>query len=301
MKILTKILHIALSMLALSVANTQLSTAYAQGTTAFTFQGRLNAAGAAATGNYDMTFAVWDATVAGNLIAGPLTNTAVAVSNGLFTVTLDFGSNVFTGTNYWVEMSVCTNGAGNFVKLFPRQQLTPAPYALNAATIAQPQANILSPPGAIIAFGGANIPAGWLLCNGSNVSRATYTNLYNAIGTAWGNGDGSGTTFSLPDLRGVFLRGVNGTRNDSYTDPGDARGNLFAGGNSGNAVGSYQQDMYKAHNHNLTWGIGNFQNQATPWSVPIVNMYFNNTYPTDTQGGTETRPKNAYVNYIIKY
>jgi microcystin-dependent protein len=65
--------------------------------------------------------------------------------------------------------------------------------------------NILSiniiPPGTILMFGGAAAPAGWLLCNGSAVSRTTYSLLFTAIGTTYGAGDGS-TTFTLPDLRG---------------------------------------------------------------------------------------------------
>ncbi len=59
----------------------------------------------------------------------------------------------------------------------------------------------LVPAGSIVEFAGAATPAGYLLCNGSAVSRATYAGLWNAIGTTWGAGDGS-TTFNLPDLRG---------------------------------------------------------------------------------------------------
>ena len=66
------------------------------------------------------------------IIAGPITNSAVVVSNGLFTVALDFGAGIFTGTNYWVELGVRTNGGGGFATLVPRQPLTPTPYALYA-------------------------------------------------------------------------------------------------------------------------------------------------------------------------
>lgn len=59
----------------------------------------------------------------------------------------------------------------------------------------------LLPPGSIIPFGGSAAPAGWLLCYGQAVSRSTYADLYAAIGTAHGTGDGS-TTFNVPDLRG---------------------------------------------------------------------------------------------------
>jgi Phage Tail Collar Domain len=292
---------IALALLALSTISSQFSTAFAQGTTAFTYQGRLNTGTNAANGSYDMTFAVWDANIAGNQIAGPITNSAVAVSNGLFTVTLDFGAGVFTGTNYWVQMAVSLAGTGTFAPLVPRQQLTPTPYAI-ALTAQSPQANALCPPGSVMAYMGTTAPPGWLLCDGSAVSRTNYAALFAVIGTASGYGDNS-TTFNLPDMRGVFLRGVNGTRSDGLADPDDNttyRINIFPGGNTGNAVGSYQGDMFKSHEHNIAWGYGFFAPPSGPYQMPIINAGFNG-FPTDLQGGNETRPRNVYVNYIIKY
>ncbi|HLP78062.1 MAG TPA: hypothetical protein VK327_14225 [Candidatus Paceibacterota bacterium] len=102
-------------------------SASAQGT-AFTYQGRLNSSGAVANGSYDLRFAIYDAANAGTQQGNLLTNSATAVSNGLFTVTLDFG-NQFTGANRWLEIAVRTNGNGAFSSLTPRQALTPAPYA----------------------------------------------------------------------------------------------------------------------------------------------------------------------------
>lgn len=71
-------------------------------------------------------------------------------------------------------------------------------------------ANSATPVGAIRPSAGnkANIPDGWLLCDGSQISRATYAKLFDVLGTAWGVGDGT-TTFDLPDFRGKFLRGVD--------------------------------------------------------------------------------------------
>jgi hypothetical protein len=117
----------------LSTLNSQLSTASAQGT-AFTYQGQLDAAGTPANGSYDLTFTLFSAGSGGSAVAGPLTNSATAVSNGLFTVTLDFGSGVFDGTARWLEIAVRTNGASGFVTLAPRQPLTPAPYAILAGS-----------------------------------------------------------------------------------------------------------------------------------------------------------------------
>lgn len=65
------------------------------------------------------------------------------------------------------------------------------------------------PTGSILAFAGATAPAGYLPCDGSRVSRTTYSALFAVIGTSFGQGDGS-TTFNVPDLRGMFVRGKEG-------------------------------------------------------------------------------------------
>ncbi len=66
------------------------------------------------------------------------------------------------------------------------------------------------PAGAICYFAQKSIPSGWLLCNGSNVSRTTYARLFAAIGTSWGSGDGR-TTFKLPNLHAKFAQGTTTT------------------------------------------------------------------------------------------
>ena len=106
---------------------------FGQGT-AFTYQGRLNAGGVPANGPYDLTFGLFKESSGGSAVAGPITNTAVAVSNGLFTVSLDFGAGVFTGTPYWLEITARSNSVGTFIVLSPRQALAASPYALYAPT-----------------------------------------------------------------------------------------------------------------------------------------------------------------------
>src|SRR5438876_12410740 len=92
---------------------------------AFTYQGRLNEGGNPAQGSYDFRFALY-ASEAGGSQSGPtLTNGPVAVNNGLFTVTLDFGTGLFDGTAHWMEIGVRTNGTEVFTPLSPRQPLTP--------------------------------------------------------------------------------------------------------------------------------------------------------------------------------
>ena len=109
-------------------------TSFAQGT-AFTYQGRLNVGSVPANGSYDVAFTLFATNTGGSAVAGPVTNAAVAVSNGLFTTTVDLG-NAFPGANRWLELAVSTNGANAFSPLVPRQSLTAAPYAIQAANAA---------------------------------------------------------------------------------------------------------------------------------------------------------------------
>lgn len=106
--------------------------AAAQGT-AFTYQGQLQANGSPASGSYDLTFTLFKTNSGGVAIAGPVTNSATAVTDGLFTATIDFGPGAFTGTSNWLAIGVRTNGTGTFVTLAPRQQVTPTPYAIYSA------------------------------------------------------------------------------------------------------------------------------------------------------------------------
>ncbi len=108
--------------------------AFAQGTT-FTYQGRLNDGANAASGLYDFRFILYDADPGGSQVGPILTNAAVAVSGGLFTASLDFGHEAFTGNARWLEIGVRTNGGGAFNTLTPRQALTAAPYAIGASAL----------------------------------------------------------------------------------------------------------------------------------------------------------------------
>lgn len=128
--------------------------ALAQGTV-FTYQGALNDNGLRANGSYDLTFSLYDSTnLPGNLIGQGITNSGVAVSNGLFAASLDFGD-VFDGSARWLEIGVRTNGGGSFNQLSPRQSLTAVPYAIrsgSATNLAGPLSAVnLAPVNALIA------------------------------------------------------------------------------------------------------------------------------------------------------
>ena len=139
----------------------------------FTYQGRLHAGALPASGNYDLTFSLFNVNSGGSAVAGPLTNSATAVSNGLFLVTLDFGG-VFSGANYWLEMAVRTNGGAAFTLLSPRQAVTPTPYAI----FAQGASNVMGV-----------LPAGGL--SGAYSSALALNNSSNSFnGSYTGNGGG---------------------------------------------------------------------------------------------------------------
>jgi hypothetical protein len=101
-------------------------------TTGFTYQGRLTDSGTSANGNYDLQFALWDNVNGGTQIGSTQTINTVAVTNGVFTVSLDFGASSFPGANRFLEVSARPTGGGSFTLLTPRQPITSTPYAVRA-------------------------------------------------------------------------------------------------------------------------------------------------------------------------
>ena len=133
-----------------------------------------------------------------------------------------------------------------------------------------------TPTGAVSAFAMNSAPTGWLKANGSAVSRTTYANLFTAIGTLYGVGDGS-TTFNLPDLRGEFIRGFD-----------DARGV-----DSGRVMGSAQADAFKSHTHAALVNAGQLGTGGG-------SNYLGQPGTGGATGDTETRPRNIALLYCIK-
>ena len=215
----------------------------------------------------------------------------------------------FATVYYWMKIEILE---GSNYREVSYAQLPSSPYAEVAHN-----ATLTFPAGIIIPFAGPTekIPAGWMLCDGSAISRSDFANLYDAIGVNWGTGDGS-TTFNLPDLRGMFLRGVSG---ESGNDP-DAGNRVVLtnnGGNTGNNVGSYQGDAIRnivgdltavLTRRNADGATGAFtlnrgwwyeiigEDRADAW---VSNLNFNAAAVVPV--GSDNRPKNVYVTYIIKY
>lgn len=178
------------------------------------------------------------------------------------------------------------------------------------------------PAGTILPFAGdvSNMPSGFLLCDGAQLDTNTYHDLFQAVGYAWG---GANNMFNLPDLRGQFLRGAD---LGSGGDPNAAaRTAMNPGGNTGGNVGSVQSDQFAEHNHgggnhNHTfshlWIVNNTGNpdgaldshtgttqNRRYWRGNVTETFTTHASGEiiQNQGGAETRPKNAAVNYVICY
>lgn len=180
------------------------------------------------------------------------------------------------------------------------KQITAQANQIAAIGLVLAQTDRSIPTGTVIPFAGpaSAVPDGWLLCDGSEVDRVDQAALFAVIGTAHGEGDGV-ATFRLPDYRGAFLRGVDHGRG---LDPDRNTRSNFTGGAFGDQVGSLQGSLFAAHNHSLgAFGLCD----AGPHNgglFPLVNILAGCRARTSTTavGGSETRPWNVYVNFIIK-
>lgn len=134
--------------------------------------------------------------------------------------------------------------------------------------------NYAVPVGSIIYVTKNLIPSGFIKCNGSALSRTTYQKLYDYIGITYGAGDGS-STFTLPDLRGVFIRGLDESR----------------GIDVGRLIGSLQSDAIPYHKHVVSWG----ENQANEFGVIGGNSRFGSGETDNDNGRMLTNDGNLYL------
>ena len=100
--------------------------------TAFTYQGKLTDSSVAANGTFQMTFSLFDALSDGNQVASTITNSSVLVTQGVFSVELNFGANAFAGPDRFLEIAVKRNGGDPFTVLAPRQKILSAPFAIKS-------------------------------------------------------------------------------------------------------------------------------------------------------------------------
>lgn len=165
------------------------------------------------------------------------------------------------------------------------------------------------PIGTIVAWAGNKtlLPEGWLICNGDKISSTKYRELCEVLSDRWGPTTVNNNVIkeaSLPDLRGMFLRGVNEGRTGQYADPDANNSRDYENGNKpssfkSNEVGSYQADKFENHTHKYATANGGTNKVSYPSkdAGTMANMQENNT---TSEGGSETRPNNAYVYWIIR-
>jgi trimeric autotransporter adhesin len=224
-----------LALVFLSTLNPQLST-FAQGT-AFTYQGRLNTNGVAYTGAAEFQFTLWDAVSGGSAVATNNPASLVAtVTDGLFTVTLDFGLNPFNGQPRFLDTEVRTV-IGPFTTLTPRQPVTATPYALRALNLttnglAGTYGNAVTFDNAANSFAGAFTGAvsgngsGLTSVNATTLGGLSSANFWKTNGNAGANptnGAFLGTTDNLP----LEIK-VNGHR-VLRIEPSDVAPNIIGG------------------------------------------------------------------------
>ncbi len=135
------------------------------------------------------------------------------------------------------------------------------------------------PAGTVIYHAANTAPTDFIKANGAAVSRTTYSDLFAAIGTTFGVGDGS-STFNVPDLRGEFMRGWDDSR----------------GIDSGRSFGSAQSDEFKSHLHGIGSGTG-----TTGGGNAADTVNSSTSLTTQSTGGSETRPRNIALLACIKY
>jgi microcystin-dependent protein len=135
----------------------------------------------------------------------------------------------------------------------------------------------LVPTGAIVMFPSLTIPNGWAKCTGQQLSKEDNPGLFDVIGYAYG---GSGNNFNVPDLRGLFVRGLDEGKG---IDPN-------------RSLGTTQEDSIKSHTHGCNGGGGN---EGGPF-IDSTSAIDYQTVQTLAFGGAETRPKNIALVYCIK-
>lgn len=226
---------------------------------------------------------------------------ALGVCSSPISRTNNTANQVLTSTKYNLDLNTAYSKINNLPgDCITDETITTDKIADEAVTAAKIEPSVLAkfiPAGAIMPYGAATAPSGWLLCNGQTVSRTTYADLFAVVGTSFGSGNGS-TTFHVPDFRGRFIRGTDG---GAGRDPDTAgRTAMNSGGATADNIGSVQDDEFESHTHNVT-GNGGDNSGSVAVRLTLLSANATITNAALARGGNETRPVNANVNFIIKY
>lgn len=149
--------------------------------------------------------------------------------------------------------------------------------------------------GMVAAFAGTTAPEGWLICDGSAISRTDYADLFAQIGSTYGDGDGS-TTFNLPDLSDCFVQGgTPGTSNaaglPNLTGKANSNGNAF--------LGTTTTGVFAGTHHEGAYGIGTVN---VPYGNYAYTLDFDASQSSAIYGNSTTvQPKSVEMLFCIKY
>ncbi len=175
------------------------------------------------------------------------------------------------------------------------QYLGPKTSGTNIAT--QNDVGSLFPTGLIMPYAGSAAPTGFLICNGSNISRTTYSALFAIVGTTYGSGDGS-TTFGLPNLLGRVVVGLDASQTefDTRGETGGAKTHTLAtteipSHNHGD--GTLATDSAGSHDHALTGGGHSHSYDRATISVSTGNNFVRTGSSLGVTGVTLTNTSTA--------
>jgi len=227
--------------------------------TTFTYQGQLKKDGQPLTDSADFEFTLWSAETDGDQIGLMVPVNGESIQNGLFTVPLDFGTDIFTGDARWLQIKVRSPaGAGDFTTLSPRQEVTPAPYALALPGL-WTQQNAFSP----------NLISGY---SGNVVSEGVLG------ATISGGGRDSDLHNQVTDHYGTIGGGRDHQAGDDNGVPGDAMLTTIGGGMSNTATATYATVAggrgNTAEGYSSAVG-GGYENQATGTHATISGGHVN--------------------------
>jgi hypothetical protein len=217
----------------------------AQVDTAFTYQGRLTDGGSPANGEYDLQFGLYDAASGGTPLTSWRELANVYISDGLFTVQVDFGDNVFTGAARWLEIKVRPgDSTGVYTTLSPRQMLTPAPYALALPGL-HTQQTITSPNiiGGHVSNTVASGVVGAVIIGGGQASYSNTVQADHAV-IAGGRGNEIGTDSYDSTIGGGWANEIRTNSRESIIAGGQSNeigtnsGYTTIGGGAGSSVGN---------------------------------------------------------------
>ncbi|MCG3198374.1 MAG: hypothetical protein GHCLOJNM_02873 [bacterium] len=249
-----------------------------------------------------------------NAVGTPTNPVNLPVINGIYNVRLGdasltnmipIQSSVFDDDNIVLRVWFDDGTANGNQQLMPDQKVTSAGYAFHAVraetagdadTVNGIQASALLLTGEVRMWAGpiSAIPSGWLLCDGSAISRTTYANLFGVLGTIYGIGDGT-TTFNLPDLRDRSPMGAR--QDDSGVPKTNVTGALTQTG--GEATHTLTESEIPAHSHgqvfNGPWGFsgtgGSYNEPSASYTPGRTTQLF-----TDSTGGGQ--PHNVLDPYF---